>query len=114
MLEDCPVGEAKRTEMAIDMILGRVLSEALGRLLSMVQLTSLGYHHRGYDVESSLVTFWFWVLLTAIVPVSLDNVPHGDKGPSLFLETILLSSWSWRCKQMSLYPREGISDRLKI
>lgn len=44
-----------------------------------------------------------WYLLLGLVhcnsPHVLDNIPRGGKG--FCLETISLSSWSWRCKQMS-------------
>lgn len=41
MLGVCPVGDSKMIEIVIEIILGRVLSEAISHRLSMVQMTSL-------------------------------------------------------------------------
>ena len=72
MLEVCPVGDSKMTVIPIEMILRKVLSEAIGHLLSMVQLTSLDYHHRGYLYPAFLghSVICFWDLRTAIIPIS--------------------------------------------
>lgn len=71
MLGVCPVGDSKMIEIVIKMILGRVLSEAIGHLLPMVQMTSLVYHHRGYLCPAFLghCGICSWVLFTATVPM---------------------------------------------